>query len=97
MRIDDYVGSPAESGYRSIHVVVSRDDHLVEVQLRTRLQHRWAVIVERMEESTGARLRDGKGPREVLRRIHALAEAFDHVERGLEIPSWIKQLFPGET
>ena len=49
----DYVAKPKESGYRSIHFVykyVSEDadyDGLrVELQIRTRIQHDWAVAVE---------------------------------------------------
>lgn len=49
----DYVTRPKESGYRSIHYVyqyVSKDEKFnglsVELQVRTRLQHSWAMAVE---------------------------------------------------
>ncbi len=51
----DYVAQPKESGYRSIHFVYkyqSDDDYdgmLVELQIRTRLQHDWATAVETAE------------------------------------------------
>lgn len=51
----DYVAQPKESGYRSIHFVYkyhSDDDcdgMLVELQIRTRLQHDWATAVETAE------------------------------------------------
>lgn len=52
----DYVSKPKESGYRSIHFTykyVSEDpdyDGLrVELQIRTRLQHDWAMAVETAE------------------------------------------------
>ena len=52
----EYVARPKESGYRSIHFVYkykSEDEDYdglrVELQIRTRLQHDWAVAVETAE------------------------------------------------
>jgi ppGpp synthetase/RelA/SpoT-type nucleotidyltranferase len=46
-RVHDYVAEPKESGYRARHVVVERDERLVEIQLRTPEQQEWAEAVER--------------------------------------------------
>jgi (p)ppGpp synthase/HD superfamily hydrolase len=49
-------------GYRAVHVVATVDRHLVEVEVRTELQHRWASLVERFasawasKSSTAVRL-----------------------------------------
>ena len=52
----DYVAQPKESGYRSIHFAykyisdnADYDGLRVELQLRTRLQHDWAMAVETAE------------------------------------------------
>lgn len=64
---DDYIASPKEDGYRSIHYVFAYrtntphlkafDGHLIEVQIRTRLQHAWATAVEIVDTFTGQSLK----------------------------------------
>lgn len=62
IRVDDYVARPKNTGYRALHIVVRRDDHLVEIQLRTPAQHEWAEAIERWAARTGFPLKDGDGP-----------------------------------
>lgn len=81
-RIKDYVKSPAESGYRGIHVIVERDDRLIEVQLRTPLQHEWAIAVERVGARTGFELKSGFGPPALLRFFEVASEGMGLEERG---------------
>lgn len=63
----NYVGQPKESGYRSIHFVYkyhSIDEYngmLVELQIRTRLQHDWATAVETAELISQSALKASKG------------------------------------
>jgi putative GTP pyrophosphokinase len=82
-KVYDYVEAPKPTGYRAIHVVVLRDDRLIEIQLRSRAQQRWAVAVER----TGVRLRqpvkDGVGPEPVLRYFWLLGEVIGLIEAGV--------------
>jgi GTP pyrophosphokinase len=66
LKIDDYVKSPKNTGYRAVHVIVHRDGHSVEIQLRTPGQHEWAEGVERWAARTGFALKDGKGPSDLL-------------------------------
>ncbi|MFD6813543.1 RelA/SpoT domain-containing protein [Enteractinococcus coprophilus] len=44
----DYVATPRDSGYRSVHLIVKEpsSDLKIEIQLRTRLMHDWADLVE---------------------------------------------------
>jgi hypothetical protein len=62
----NYIDTPKASGYRAMHVVVVRDDRLIEIQLRTPGQHQWAVAVERIAPRIGASVKDGEGPPELL-------------------------------
>jgi len=70
----DYTEEPAPTGYRAIHVVVQRDDRLIEIQLRTPGQHEWARAVERTELRTRFALKNGEGPPELLRYFELAAE-----------------------
>lgn len=62
-----YDEEPKPSGYRARHIVVRRQDRLVEIQLRTTYQHTWAEEVERSSTVTGHNLKDGQGPADLLR------------------------------
>jgi putative GTP pyrophosphokinase len=82
VRIDDYAAHPKETGYRSLHIIVRRDGHPVEIQLRTPFQHEWAEAVERFAARTRFPLKDGKGPPELLTYLELVAWAIAAEERG---------------
>jgi len=63
-RTTDYIASPKDDGYRSIHVILAyQGPHQeykglkTEIQIRTRIQHMWATSVEICETFTGKNLR----------------------------------------
>lgn len=89
----DYVVDPAPSGYRAIHVVVLRDDHLVEIQLRTPRQHEWAEAVERTGLRTRFSLKDGEGPPDLLRYFALAAHGIALEETGQEVDEDFAQKF----
>jgi ppGpp synthetase/RelA/SpoT-type nucleotidyltranferase len=49
-------------GYRAVHVVASVDGRLVEIQIRTRLQHQWANLFEKLADIVGRGIRYGEPP-----------------------------------
>lgn len=76
---NDYITTPRSSGYRGVHVVVDYDGRAIEVQLRTRIMHDWAITVERLSSRVGENLkRDGDHAIQALlaevSRIMALEE-----------------------
>lgn len=87
VRVDDYVASPRSSGYRSIYLVVQYDGRNIEVQLRTRLMHEWAVAVERLGGNIDADLKSGKGPPQILQWLEAIAEALAIEDAGETVDS----------
>jgi len=81
LRIEDYVASPKDTGYRALHVVVRRDGHSVEIQLRTPGQHEWAEAVERWAARTRFSLKDGEGPSDLLSYLDLVAWGISADER----------------
>ena len=76
VEIYDYTAAPQDSGYRAIHIVVRRDDHLIEVQLRTGRQHQWADAVEQYSRQIGTEMKWGEGGE---RARDAFARIADHL------------------
>ncbi len=67
----DYITSPRSSGYRGIHLVVDYG-RPIEVQLRTRLQHEWALAVEELSALLGQNYkRDGNTDLQRFMECHA--------------------------
>lgn len=52
-------------GYRAVHVVVSDENKLVEVQVRTDLQHRWAELSEKFSDKVDPAIKYGGGDRQI--------------------------------
>lgn len=92
----DYVASPKTSGYRSIHLVYrykARDGSpydglLLELQLRTRLQHSWATAVETAGTFLEHSLKSSEGPTEWLSFFSLAGSAFSIVENGPAVPGY---------
>lgn len=93
IKCDDYLKSPKESGYRSLHLVYeyrSRsggrpwDGLRVELQVRTALQHAWATAVETVGLFTNQALKASRGDEGWL-RFFALMSAELAIAEGLPL------------
>ena len=70
-------------GYRAVHVVADVAGQPVEVQVRTRPQHVWAELSEKLADRRGSALKYGGGPpkiRQALENFSALVSRVDNVE-----------------
>ena len=85
VRYNDYIGTPRQSGYRGVHVVVEYGGRLVEVQLGTRVMHDWAVTVERLSGRVGANLKQD-GDHKLQALLSAISEAMAMEEIGITVP-----------
>ncbi|PQJ80439.1 RelA/SpoT domain-containing protein [Polaribacter porphyrae] len=47
-KTNDYINDPQPSGYKSLHIYIEDDkkDKIVEIQIRNRVDHNWATLVE---------------------------------------------------
>ena len=95
---DDYISYPKDSGYRSLHLVYRyRNDKvtdynglLLELQIRTQLQHTWATAVETMGTFLDHALKASEGPEEWLNFFSLAGSAFAHLENATPVPGYEK-------
>jgi putative GTP pyrophosphokinase len=92
IRVYDYITSPRASGYRAVHVIVTYEDQervhrRIEVQLRTKTMHEWAIAVERLSGRIRDDLKGSRGPKPVLDLLAAISKAMEIEERGETVPA----------
>ena len=93
--VDNYAARPAHTGYRAIHVVVVREERMIEIQLRTRPQHAWAAAVERASglDPTLHRIKDGIGPQPVVDYFRAASDILALQEAQMPVDDDTVRLF----
>lgn len=83
-RIKDYIETPKSSGYRSLHLVYRGKEKykrlFFELQIRTELQHAWAVAVETVDFWAKQELKIGKGKNHWRNFFVLCGAAFAHLE-----------------
>ncbi|VCU72499.1 hypothetical protein PIGHUM_04599 [Pigmentiphaga humi] len=70
------------TGYRALHLILSRDGVSLELQIRSRIQHYWAESIERTSVIYGYHLKEEEGDPAVLRYFQLLSDAFYEIEAG---------------
>lgn len=96
----DYVDkAPKSSGYRSIHLVYrfhslsdeDWDNMKVEIQLRTKLQHSWAMAVETAGLVTNTAMKSGQGSDEWQEFFRIISCLFCMKEQTLVLPDYCNE------
>jgi hypothetical protein len=90
----DYISNPKDSGYRGIHLIYRynsdrKDTYnglLIELQIRSRLQHAWATAVETVGTFLQHSLKSSMGPDEWLRFFSFSASCFALAEKCPLVP-----------
>lgn len=107
----NYIVRPKDdSGYRSIHFIykfhsenTDIDGMKIELQLRTKLQHSWAMAVETAELITGTALKSSQGEEEWLTFFKVISSLFaikektpimeEHKNLGVDMKYLMKKLY----
>jgi len=86
----DYIKSPKSDGYRGIHLVFkyaglnpvakTYDGSLIELQIRTKLQHTWATAVEVAGLMLQRKLKNDDGDEDWLEFFKYVSRAFEIIE-----------------
>jgi ppGpp synthetase/RelA/SpoT-type nucleotidyltranferase len=95
----DYIQHPKDTGYRSLHLVYKYANDkvpeynglLLELQIRTRLQHAWATAVETMGTFLRYALKSSEGPGTWLEFFAAAGSAFATLEGCAPVPGYGNQ------
>ena len=73
-------------GYRAVHVIVNSAGKLVEIQVRSLLQHLWAQFSERISDKVDPKIKYGGGKREIQQNLQAVSRIVRDVEEKINIP-----------
>lgn len=86
----DYITTPKDDGYRSIHLIyrynsdkAGKKDYnglLVEVQIRSKLQHLWATAIETVDFFTRQAIKSNEGQKEWMDFFKLVSSAFAIME-----------------
>lgn len=89
-REDEYMDKPRSSGYRSHHLVFAFEPReeaeepfrgrLIELQIRSRLQHSWATAVEAVGMYRAENMKAGLGDKDWLRLFELMSLEFAYSE-----------------
>jgi len=92
----DYINNPKEDGYRSIHLIYryksdkGKKDYnglLVEVQIRSKLQHLWATAIETVDFFTRQAIKSNEGRKEWVDFFRLVSSAFAIMEKTPLVPN----------
>ena len=94
----DYLENPKQSGYRSYHIVcqyqqpIDNKSILLEMQIRTELEHVWATAIEVMGLYTKSSLKSSMGDSDILRFFQIVSSLFALEESLPVVPNTSKCL-----
>jgi ppGpp synthetase/RelA/SpoT-type nucleotidyltranferase len=94
VRIEDRRSNPSH-GYRAVHVILTVSDRMVEVQVRTALQHAWAELSEKLSDLVDPAIKYGGGDqliRSLLNEYSTLIARTGALEASSEEPELPSEL-----
>ncbi|MBU2477175.1 RelA/SpoT domain-containing protein [Candidatus Micrarchaeota archaeon] len=94
--IKNYIDNPKDDGYRSIHAIYKffsdkgkkeYNGLLVEIQIRSKLQHLWATAIETVDFFTRQAIKSNEGQEEWMDFFKLLSSAFAGIEKCPIVPN----------
>jgi hypothetical protein len=91
----DYIQTPKEDGYRSIHLIYKYfsdknkeyEGSLIEIQIRTKLQHYWATAIETVDHFTRQAIKTNEGEKDWMDFFKLVSSAFAGMEKTPIVPN----------
>ncbi len=92
-REKDYIQNPKKDGYRGVHLIYryksdkisTYDGLLIEVQIRSKIQHAWATAIEIVDLFTGQAIKSNEGEEEWKEFFRLVSSAFAKIEKQPEV------------
>ncbi len=78
-RVQDRRATPSY-GYRAVHIIYDVDSVPVEAQVRTKLQHAWAELSEKLADRFGPDVKYGGGPADFQNLLKSMSRSISIVE-----------------
>lgn len=78
-KLYDRVVKPSH-GYRAKHLVIKIDGRRIEIQVRTRMQHQWALLSENAADLFGQEIKYGLGDANLLKLLDSFSQTFKEID-----------------
>lgn len=94
--LKNYIQNPKSDGYRSIHLIykyfsdkgkAEYNGLLVEIQIRSKLQHLWATAIETVDFFTRQAIKSNEGEEEWIEFFRLVSSAFAKLEKCPPVPN----------
>ncbi|MBI2669340.1 RelA/SpoT domain-containing protein [Candidatus Woesearchaeota archaeon] len=93
VREKDYIKNPKKDGYRSMHLIYkyrsdkinTYDGLLIEIQIRSKIQHSWATAIEIVDLFTKQAIKSNEGEEEWKEFFKLVSSAFAKMEKQKEV------------
>lgn len=95
IREKDYIKNPKQDGYRSVHLIYryksdkvkTYDGLLIEIQVRSKLQHAWATAIEIVDLFTRQAIKSNEGEEQWKTFFRLVSSAFARIEKEPTVPN----------
>lgn len=76
-----------DTGYRALHIILEVSGRMLELQLRSRIQHYWSESIERTSVIYAHRLKEKEGDPIVIEYFKEFSNALHEIETNKRIPT----------